>query len=572
MPKRKFAALHSAPKQLIVEPNQAPNSRAASDVEDTESQDRYSSNVKITRKPVPQLAADGNPEHRRDAGRLSHRTLKGERAANTFTLDRVHGLEAQYKTLLVRYLKAARGVERQKLGRRLKQASTSTNLRLDGKIKVEEQENAQTDNVTRGEGADIEAVNGAEKNNEKRVRLQKEIQALREMKLEEIAELHLLKSLLKGAGRLLHSTNTAVALRQDLEARVQALTKPNWSQEHANVLGRLFRVNNVIEGVGAFIDKVKAVLETEEAKAVPVAEEEDVLKEEDSDFEGFEEDDEEAIDLNVNDGTMDVDQESSGDEDGEALLDRYASRLASSEPSSSDEDSLHSDFESESSSSRTKLSPPDKHKHHTLTHTNRPTPPRPSKPTSTKANTTFLPSLSLAAGGYISGSGSDSGADSASDIQDDRRRQTSAKNRKNRMGQQARRALAEKKYGSGANHLKTSSTAGVRGGRDGAVGRRGARMEFGGAAGRLRRGENGQGTGNVRGSRGGGGGGGSGSGANTTALGPRAGRHTGARGRSGGATTTTTTGTAAMHPSWEAARRAKEARTGAEFKGKKVVF
>lgn len=65
-------------------------------------------------------------------------------------------------------------------------------------------------------------------------------------------------------------------------------------------------------------------------------------------------------------------------------------------------------------------------------------------------DTTFLPSLMM--GGYWSGSESGDG--------DDVGNAEPAPGRKNRMGQQARRALWEKKFGSKANHLKSEQKKG----------------------------------------------------------------------------------------------------------------
>ncbi|KAH0614841.1 uncharacterized protein H6S33_000477 [Morchella sextelata] len=64
---------------------------------------------------------------------------------------------------------------------------------------------------------------------------------------------------------------------------------------------------------------------------------------------------------------------------------------------------------------------------------------------------TFLPTLMS---GYISGSDSDIDADYYKDKNGKKKGPAQPKERKNRMGQQARRALWEKKFGQGANHVK----------------------------------------------------------------------------------------------------------------------
>lgn len=140
-------------------------------------------------------------------------------------------------------------------------------------------------------------------------------------------------------------------------------------------------------------------------------------------------------------------------------------------------------------------------------------------------STTFLPSLSM--GGYVSGSESE-----PSDDEDSQPR------RKNRMGQQARRALWEKKFGSRANHVKTQVAKEKRNRDSGWDVRRGAT----------------------------GGGKGAATGANREMRGNRLQRE-------GENKRNEPVDDKPMHPSWEAARKAKEAQAStAAFKGKKVTF
>ncbi|KAB8209093.1 Bud-site selection protein [Aspergillus parasiticus] len=148
-------------------------------------------------------------------------------------------------------------------------------------------------------------------------------------------------------------------------------------------------------------------------------------------------------------------------------------------------------------------------------------------------STTFLPSLTM--GGYFSGSESE-----PEDIDGQQPR------RKNRMGQQARRALWEKKYGSGANHVKQqqqqqqkrSRDSGWdmrRGATDGSEGPRGRRGQGRGPAGRS--------------------------------------QHSGDRPQRGPpAQRRKPEDDKPLHPSWEAAKRAKEQKATAAFQGKKVTF
>ncbi|KAE8166493.1 Bud-site selection protein [Aspergillus tamarii] len=147
-------------------------------------------------------------------------------------------------------------------------------------------------------------------------------------------------------------------------------------------------------------------------------------------------------------------------------------------------------------------------------------------------STTFLPSLTM--GGYFSGSESE-----PEDIDGQQPR------RKNRMGQQARRALWEKKYGSGANHVKQqrdqqkrSRDSGWdmrRGATDGSEGPRGRRGQGRGAVGRSQHG------------------------GDRHQRGPPVQRRKPEDDKP-------------LHPSWEAAKRAKEQKATAAFQGKKVTF
>jgi len=152
----------------------------------------------------------------------------------------------------------------------------------------------------------------------------------------------------------------------------------------------------------------------------------------------------------------------------------------------------------------------------------------------TTSNSTFIPSLM---GGYWSGSES---------AEDDETIENNA--RKNRMGQQARRLLWEKKFGKKANHLKHKERD------EGWDLRKGA----GGSHGRERGGR-GRGRGHDRGP----------------------GRNQGLRngGHDSGANSDPVVSRVKgkkedgpLHPSWEAAKKAKEQKMNVAFQGKKVVF
>lgn len=208
------------------------------------------------------------------------------------------------------------------------------------------------------------------------------------------------------------------------------------------------------------------------------------------------------------------DSESESDDDN----DRLDPMAISPSPSRSSSPDLDLDLESEPSPSPSASPEPE---------------PSPAKKTKTKAasskepltSTTFLPSLSM--GGYVSGSESE-----PSDDEDSQPR------RKNRMGQQARRALWEKKFGSRANHVKMQAAKEKRNRDSGWDVRRGAT----------------------------GGGKGAATGANREMRGNRL-------QRDGENKRKEPVDDKPMHPSWEAARKAKEAQAStAAFKGKKVTF
>ena len=224
-----------------------------------------------------------------------------------------------------------------------------------------------------------------------------------------------------------------------------------------------------------------------------------------------------------------------GSEDDEGDYEMYASRLAAS----SDEDSSTGESKSDRSYQQD-LDPEEITEESDVEEEPRkPKAPHKPPPTAPKS-TTFLPSLSL--GGYWSGS------ESASDLSD-----TEQQPRKNRRGQQARRALWEKKFGKNANHLKMQSQNRDegwdprRGARDSDDrGKRGRGRGRGGL--RTTRGdvgEKGRGRGPVR------------SGANSDPVSERK---------------TKPATDAPLHPSWEAAKKAKEQKKTAAFQGKKVVF
>jgi hypothetical protein len=226
---------------------------------------------------------------------------------------------------------------------------------------------------------------------------------------------------------------------------------------------------------------------------------------------------------------------SGSDESGDEDLSQFDARLAPGSDSEADSESGENDDDDDDddiSDSISRSASP------SFSGADSP-PPKKAKATKGSAapaqNTTFLPSLM--AGGYWSGS------EEATDEEDVKPQ------RKNRMGQQARRALWEKKFGAGANHVKQEEIAAKYGGRDnGWDTKRGAT-------------EGGRGRGGKRGGFGGGFG--------------RSNRHDDSGAHAGGQRPSKPKGPpkdeGPLHPSWEAKRKAKE-QAPAAFAGKKMTF
>ena len=181
------------------------------------------------------------------------------------------------------------------------------------------------------------------------------------------------------------------------------------------------------------------------------------------------------------------------------------------------------------------------------------TPPisRTAIPEKNTKSTTFLPTLN---GGYWSGSDTSD----AGEVDDDG--SPARKQRKNRRGQQERRAIWEKKFGARARHIQKQEMSGATSARD-----HGWDPKRGASEGNSR-----DKRGRRIGIKGGGrskGGGGLGSGANSDPVNELKQRGQSVQGNLKGKAE------APLHPSWEAKKKAKE-KTGntVAFQGKKVVF
>lgn len=171
-------------------------------------------------------------------------------------------------------------------------------------------------------------------------------------------------------------------------------------------------------------------------------------------------------------------------------------------------------------------------------------------------STTFIPSLTL--GGYISDSHSDHS-------QTSKIGSIAPEARKNRRGQQARRQIWEKKYGQNAKHLQRQARSQDRDhGWDLKAGARPAdvRGKGGSWRGSGRERGSGRGRGRDRGPTRSGKAGPLSSGANADPVEPRAMKGERKEKQAEGP----------LHPSWEAAKKAKEATKKAVFQGKKLVF
>lgn len=451
------------------------------------------------------------------------------------------------KKTLSRSLKTSRGFERQKLGRRLKTAKSSNN----------------TPDISR---------------------LDAEVAALKSLDLASVAEIHLYKTLLKTK-----SIATAPSFPHHVQATVEGLKKPQETAS-ANVQARLFKSGPVRAAMTEALKGVRAVLGIEEVKSkgrkrMRAKDYEDIdefgranskrvrsststtgapKKEEWSGLsaqESSENDEDQGLGKENKEG-----EEEEEEEEEEVDYNSYTSRLAQS----SDEESINEDAEGQDHD-RDELNDmsitdeePSEHHHQKDSPISPIQPPLPaSKPpipipkrnpphTSPPKTTTFLPSLSLS--GYWSGSDTSTSSSSSP---------SSPKLRRNRMGQQARRALWERKYGQNANHVKTQTHIHDR--NQGWDPRRGAQGVDDGVGKRGR----GRGRGFVDTRRGRGGGGrrddsdkgryAQRTGANSD---PVIARKTVAKSVTEGP----------LHPSWEAARKAKEQKKGVPFQGKKVVF
>ncbi|ODH49514.1 hypothetical protein GX48_04301 [Paracoccidioides brasiliensis] len=392
--------------------------------------------------------------------------------------------------LIHRALKTARGFERQKLGRRQKTAK-------------QKNETAQLS------------------------RISEEIQALKCLDLTVTAERQLLKHLVK-TKRIAESPAFAKLSEK------RPLPEGPKNGPKANVIARLFKSNPVRDVFPGIIDGIRGILGIVEGIPAEMMKDhenttnrksklsDEVRAElnsgEHQDFEG---------DLEMDDADLDQpnarlassSESGSGDEGSEA---RPQGNTARNDPAADLSLSSASSVASADSIPAAKLNS--------------------SKFINKTPETTFLPSLTM--GGYWSGSESadEDAAAAAAAIQP----------RKNRMGQQARRKLWEKKFGSGANHLKKMSQEKDMSRDSGWDMRKGATSRDA-----------------MRGKRGRGGG-------FPTAMSFRKPKDKQVEQvperNIGRPKAPQTSEQKPLHPSWEAAKKAKEQKSQTAFQGKKIVF
>ncbi|KAJ5727389.1 hypothetical protein N7493_005209 [Penicillium malachiteum] len=417
-------------------------------------------------------------------------SMKAVRLTNKFDLS---------VQILIKGLKTARGFERQKLSRREKAARTPY------------------DSVTLG-------------------RLGEEVDALKKLDYQVTAERYLFKQLSK-TKRIAESP----IFKEFQEEKNVSIEGPKSTAE-SNILARLFKstpVKNVLPTMLAEIRTLLGIEDIPAGKQDKTSAKKDGSKKEKAEkpvrqkkevsVSGSESEGEE-----VQGEEMDV----SGDESGDEDFSQFDSRLApdSDAEESDDEDDEENDgraFDDVSDSVSSLPSPE-------FSGEESESSPPPKKTKASKASsapaqsTTFLPSLMM--GGYWSGSESE-----ATDVEET----VAPPKRKNRMGQQARRALWEKKYGDKANHVQAEQLSQKYNRDNGWDTKRGAT----GGPGRDKRGARGGDSGRPlnRAER-------------RRAGIPSTGQHKQPPKDEG-----------PLHPSWEAKKKLKEQAT-ATFSGKKVTF
>ncbi|KAL2012374.1 hypothetical protein VTN00DRAFT_5092 [Thermoascus crustaceus] len=475
-----------------------------------------------------ELPQKQNPEDRKVARQASRLSQKYE-----------HGAQTLHKAL-----KTARGFERQKLGRRQKTARSNNNE------------------------ADLQ-------------RMEAEVHALKSMDLAVTAERYLFKQLAK-TKRIAESP----AFAKFKESKPVSIEGPRDTAE-ANVIARLMKSNpvkNVMPGIMSGIrellgldDAAAAAPDAKKVKASKGEQEEENGGKDEMKAKKKMERDETKVQarreqVDASSGEEDVGEgdgeeegsENANDSDADSIdYSKFDSRLAPSSGESDAESDEGSESEEERpKGSNNKSSRYDRARDLSLS----PTPSAASSesppPTSLKGtkksasaskaptkSTTFLPSLMM--GGYWSGSESEpEDLDSAEPPR-----------RKNRMGQKARRALWEKKYGDKANHIQKEKQKQKQSRDSGWDMRRGATDADGDNVRGGKRGKGGAGAGKLQSGQ---------QQQQQQGAGPN--NKKSAEDRKKAQQQKKARMDKPLHPSWEAARRQKEQKAQASFQGKKIVF
>lgn len=430
----------------------------------------------------------------------------------------------QSKKLLHRALKTARGFERQKLGKRLKLATS----------------NQQADDIARI-NRELEAWKGLDLSKLTDAHLHRTL-----LKVKAFAESDLLPDEVKKVVPKAEGTEEALtAIHNVTSAMYNMKPVKDTTQQILNgmyiAMGIPIPANGKAKGTKKEAIQVPAVSRKEVDTTTSIEKESDI---------GTEEESWEGVDSGLDD------DEDAGNSGAESLDEEELSKYDALLGGSSDEES----FDEEEYKAK-RLAPPTTHLSLSLSPVSSrsaspaqaetslsPSPepqPRPakiakSKPTPTKAGSTFLPSLM---GGYWSGSES-----AASDLEDFK-----PAARKNRRGQAARRAIAEKKYGEKAKHIREGKAPVGKSKDDGWDAKRGAKDSS------DRNGKS-RGFGSREAPRGHGRSFDRATGENAVTVAPKP-RGMGKKDDVG-----------VLHPSWQAAKKAKEAKKSATFQGKKVTF
>ncbi|KAL8914747.1 MAG: hypothetical protein Q9172_007033 [Xanthocarpia lactea] len=419
------------------------------------------------------------------------------------------------KQLLSRALKLARGFERQKLGRRQKVAKAADN---DGDSK----------------------------------RLAAEVKALKALDISSTVENHLYKSLLQTK-----SIASAPGLQLHIQRRAKDKSKPH-DVAQANVQARLFNSQPVKKAIDDVMSSVRSSLGLEEVHNVKKKR----LRKKDfeqhlqtTDQDDLERANGPTLERSPRKGVLlpSVDDSSSEDR---SEYDKFNSRLVGSSDESSDGDSISVDYKdsrtisARDSNQQFSLSPSPEFSVPSVATDSPPSHKvrAPERSTLALQSTTFIPSLMM--GGYWSGS------EPASDKEGSLGEQS----RKNRRGQRERRLIAEKKFGQKAKHLKQHGQGQGQDRDRGWDPRKGAQTDETDEFGKMRRWRKDGSTRVHQGPRPIKKGPAAGSGANSDPVGPRR------------PAIKVKPAEGPLHPSWQAAKKAKEQNQSATFQGKRMTF